>query len=101
MGTGASQAESSGRSTGSAGAPVSRHVGAAGKGSGGLIGSERAQRKGKKQSQNPHASKIEACGTRQLPKNSRLRPLVGEDRTEGFEITETCWLKSFKLLLRH
>ena len=41
MGTGASQAESSGGSTGSAGAPVSRHAGAAGKGSGGLIGSER------------------------------------------------------------
>src|SRR5260221_14587110 len=48
MEAGASQAESSGGSTGSAGAPVSRHVGAAGKGSGGLIGSERARNEKKK-----------------------------------------------------
>src|SRR6266404_3604749 len=48
MGTGASQAESSGGSTGSAGAPVSRHIGAAGKASGGLIGSERARNEKKK-----------------------------------------------------
>ena len=43
MGTGASQAESSGGSTGSAGAPVSRHAGAAGEVGGGLMGSERAR----------------------------------------------------------
>ncbi len=36
MGTGQGQAESSGGSAGSAGAPVSRHAGAAGKGGGGV-----------------------------------------------------------------
>src|SRR5882724_9186615 len=90
MGTGASQAESSGGSTGSAGAPVSRHAGAAGKSSGGLIGSERGRNEKEK----------DRVKTRTLQKSKHAAP--GTERgliSRNLPATEFCRMPACRAVL--